>query len=407
MPEALLVLLVAVPAIVLVVWAVLRHRHASAFRALGWQLTRDPGPRAVWGLNRPPFGRGDGRRVRELVTGSAHGVEFRAVTYESRTDNPPGLVVVLPLPRSMPPAVIGALPAFPRRPVGTGVPAPEGLAIWADDPEWGRAVRDVLGATASELAAAGLAVSIDGAALVGLGVGNRAEDVDKALPLLARAAQALTAPALEWAQGPPVPAELSLHDHPDWVYRAQDDSMLNHVSAVRAGFDHEARDVVFLVSDEVGFIALTHHWKTRRVVTSTGANGVMTTRTVVDNHREELFEITLGFPFVDLSVNKSFDWGRDRVRFESDDFNRAFSVRCRNTKFASDVFHPRQMQFLEQARPSTFEITGGRMHVPYDGRQSTIEWWLEFSTGFFGRVPEFVWKDLGTLPPRLMQRWLA
>lgn len=47
------------------------------------------------------------------------------------------------------------------------------------------------------------------------------------------------------------------------------------------------------------------------------------------------------------------------------------------------------------------------MYMSYNGQVATIEWWLEFARGFFGRVPEFVWKDLGTRPPQLMLRWLA
>lgn len=390
----LVIVVVSIAAVLLftigrAVWRMLRGR---AFAQLGWDHAHDPGPRAVWGLNRPPFGRGGGRLVHELVQGTVDGMSFRAVTYSSDTDRPRGLVVILPLPRSMLPALAG-----PR----------EGSLVRADDPAWAAAVRDALGPTASELAGAGMTVSIDGSALVGLGVGSRPEDLQAALPLLIRAARALDTPALAGFPGPPVPPEMALVEHPDWVYRERDDSMLDHVRAARGGFAHEARDVMFLSSGEVGFIALTHHWKTTRTVTQSGPNGTTTTHTVEDDHSEDLFEITLGFPFVDLSVNKGFDWGRGRVRFESDDFNRDFAVRCRDSRFASNVFHPRQMQFLQQARPPAFEIERGRMYVDFDGRVSTIEWWLRFADGFFGRVPEYVWKDLGVAPPRLVRRWLA
>lgn len=360
------------------IWHLTRGR---AFRKLGWEHVHDPDPRVVWGLNRPPFGRGNGRRVHELVSGTADGLEFRAVTYSSDTDRPGGFLVILSLPRSMPP--------------------------FGHEPDFDDAVRQALGPTASEIEAAGLDLSIDGAALVGLGVGSRADELQAALPLLTRAAHCLSTPALAGFEGPPVPPEMALVEHPDWVYRERDDSMLDHVRAAGGGFAHEAHDVVFLASREVGFITLTHTWKTRRTVTESGPNGTTTTRTVEDKHSEELFEITLGFPFADLSVNKSFDWGRGRVLFESEDFNREFAVRCRDARFASNVFHPRQMQFLQQVRPPAFEIERGRMRVEFDGRLQTIEWWLDFADGFFGRVPEYVWKDQGIEPPRLMRRWLA
>ncbi|MEZ5191462.1 MAG: DUF3137 domain-containing protein [Nocardioides sp.] len=34
------------------------------------------------------------------------------------------------------------------------------------------------------------------------------------------------------------------------------------------------------------------------------------------------------------------------IELESEDFNRAFTVTCSDRKFASDVLHPRMMEFL-------------------------------------------------------------
>lgn len=403
---SVVILVVVAVVLGLVGWQVYRVVRASQFEKLGWRYSRDPGEASVFGLNRPPFGLGRERRVRELVEGEVGGVPFRAMAYQSSAGRVPGFVVTVPLTRSLPPLVVGGPHALPEAALGESVPAPDGLAARADDPAWAEAALREAG---SALAGwAGASISVDGRALVGLGCDDRPEAVTAFVGRLGRVAAALEGPALAGFTGPAVPPEMALVHHPDWVYRSRDASMLDHVRAQRGGHDHEAVDVMFLSSDEVGFIALTHRWKTRRTVTESGPNGTTTTRTVEDNHSEDIFEITLGFPFPTLSVNKAFDWGRgERVHFESDDFNRDFAVRCADPRFASHVFHPRQMQYLQQARPPGFVLEDGRIRIDWDARVATIDWWLDFTRGFFGRVPGFVWKDLGVEPPRLMVRWLA
>lgn len=386
-----------------VAWALVRYARARSFEKLGWRFERDPGEVSVWGLNRPPFGRGRGRLVRELVRGEAAGIGFRAVRYESASDRPPGFVVALPLARPLPPLVAGDPAAFPPEPLGVPVAGPAGVAVLADDPGWGRAVATGLASELVGWAGGRQAFSVDGATLVGLGCRDEPEALTAFVPRLATVAAALERLDSVGIAVPPVPLEMGLVHHPDWVYRTRDDAMLGHVAHNRGGSDHEAHDVMFEASPEVGFIALTHRWTTTRIV-STGQGQ---TRTRTDHHSEDLAEITLGFPFVDLSVNKMLDVGRERVRFESDDFNRDFSVRCHDPRFASLVFHPRQMEFLQHARPPSFAIENRHIVVDWDGRVRTIEWWLEFADGFFGRVPAFVWKDLGIDPPALTRRWLV
>lgn len=404
--STLLVVLVIVAVVAGGTWLGLRLAREREFEKLGWRFERDPGEQAIFGLNRPPFGRGRDRRVRELVTGEVDGVAFRAVRYESSTDRPNGFLVRLALPRALPPLVAGDPDAFPTPRLGRELEAGGGVRGLTTHPPFADAALPALsGALAGWQ---GAAVSIDGDALVGLGCPASAQGLQAFVPRLAAAAAALASAPVDHIASPPVPPEMALTSHPEWVYRSRDDGLLGHVTISRGGFDHEARDVMFLASDEVGFIALTHHWKTRRTVTTAGPNGTTTTRTVVDRHSEEVMEVTLGFPFADLSVNESLGFGRaPRVLFESDDFNRRFEVRSHDSRFAHLVFHPRQMQYLEQVSPRPFVIRDRRLYADYDGQVATIEWWLEFSAGFFGRVPEFAWKDLGVHPPRLMLRWLA
>lgn len=396
---------VGVVVVGLVIWGLLRYLHARQFRQRGWVFERDPGEAAVFGLNRPPFGRGFGRRVREQVSGQVDGVPFVAVWYTSDTDRRDDFAVVVPLPQSLPGLVVGTPPVLPAGVRGAGVFAPAGLVAYADDAVWGSRALAAMGQPLGALAGRGsAALSVDGSHLIGLGCVRGADALAASVPLVAAAAAALAAPELA-ASGPPVPPEMSFTDRPDWIYRSRDDAMLDYVRAHRGGYGHEALDVVLGSDPELSFVALRHEWKTDRQVTHRNADGSTSTRTETDHHREDLCEFQLGFPFVDLSLNKSFDWGRGRVRFESDDFNRAFSVRCADGKFASDVFHPRQMEFVQRIRPGAFEIVGDRVYVDHDGRLETVESWWEFLNGFFGRVPEFVWKNLGVRPPALMLRW--
>ena len=44
------------------------------------------------------------------------------------------------------------------------------------------------------------------------------------------------------------------------------------------------------------------------------------------------------------------------IELESEDFNRAFTVRCPDRKFASDVLHPRMMELLLQSPDAAFRF---------------------------------------------------
>jgi hypothetical protein len=92
-------------------------------------------------------------------------------------------------------------------------------------------------------------------------------------------------------------------------------------------------------------------------------------------------------------------WG-DRVRFESSDFDRAFKVRCQYPKFASDVFHPRQMEFMLRAQPLPFSIDSGRVRIGVGANDPAVmARTAEFLVAFFAGVPNFVWEDLGFKEP--------
>jgi hypothetical protein len=93
-------------------------------------------------------------------------------------------------------------------------------------------------------------------------------------------------------------------------------------------------------------------------------------------------------------------WGGERVRFESEEFNDAFTVRTSEPRFASVVIHPRTMEYLMATRPPGFRIEGQLMRFyPREHDTSLIGLCADVAHGFLARVPSFVWKDHQISPP--------
>jgi hypothetical protein len=89
------------------------------------------------------------------------------------------------------------------------------------------------------------------------------------------------------------------------------------------------------------------------------------------------------------------------IEFESEDFNRAFRVKCDDAKFASDVLHPRAMEMLLQhGRGAEWRFEdadmlswrSGRIDIP-DVLQR-----VDLMCRVLQSIPIFVWKDRGYDP---------
>ncbi len=375
-----------------VFFIVRRRRYINSLKALGWQFENSPSLASTYGLNAPPFGLGYGRTIDDLISGTTgQGAPFAVFEYGRL-----GYVATLSLPRPLPELYIAPAP----RPGANGLQKTYGAwTVTAKDPVWAEAAVSAIGSSVDAMAAGHpVNLSVDGTRLVALGAPHDAEQLRSFLDALTPIAQQLAGPSLSSFQGDQPPAELSLYEHPSWVYRPSDDRSLDEVVKSGGGYGHEGLDVVLAEHHGIRMIGLTHRWKTDRTESSTDANGNTTTRTVTDTHSEPILEFHLPWNFGDLSVNWA-GWG-DRVRFESTDFDRQFKVRCKYPKFASDVFHPRQLEFMLRAQPLPFAIEGGRIRIGVGSNDPALmATSADFVIAFLAGVPAFVWEDLGHSQP--------
>lgn len=387
MDLALILVVLAVVATV-VIWAVYRHRYVKSLTDRGWTFITSPSLTIGFGLNVPPFGVGFDRDIDDQITGNASdGTPFSAFEYRYRGWRSPGYVVTVGLPRPLPEGEVFRDDA-PQLPLGPAT-SRAGVGAYSPDPRLTDALLD---------AAAGLPgpwrITVDGDRLVLVGAGKAAEELHAAVEGLAAVRARLVASPAMSLDAPPPPRMLSFHRFPSWRYNPRDDSALALVSHRSGGHSHRAVDVIRSDNDGLPFVRLRHEWKTTH--TSTDSNGH--TRTETRNHSEELCEFRTTFPFHDLSVN----WGLfgEVQKFEWAEFNRRFKVRALNARFASDVMHQRQMEWLMACDAPGFEIERGRIVVADGGgwAPADVARASAFLRGFFARVPDFVWQGLGAWP---------
>lgn len=92
--------------------------------------------------------------------------------------------------------------------------------------------------------------------------------------------------------------------------------------------------------------------------------------------------------------------GFEDIDFESAEFSRRYHVRSSDRKFAFDVLHPRMIDWMLEAEPPAFEVTGGVLLLVSGGERwepgefQRMAGWAE---AFLGRWPEYAVKDLEVL----------
>jgi hypothetical protein len=82
------------------------------------------------------------------------------------------------------------------------------------------------------------------------------------------------------------------------------------------------------------------------------------------------------------------------IEMESEDFNRAFTVRCPNRKFAFDVLHPQMIEMLMQWPELGWRFERDSMLVVRNGKHSIeeVDAKIQVMDAILDRIPEFVWK---------------
>ena len=400
----IILIVIAVLAVGLMAFLIIRRqRYIRALRGRGWTFESRPSLEWVLDHHAPPFGLGFVRKVDEAISGqTATGVPFRVFEYASSEGGPKfdERIASIQLPLPLPDLFISTDhersgvqlpqveldPRFQVRAADAGYPK---TALSAS-------VLDAV--TAFGQAGHQVDLSIDGQQLVAVGAPKDPEQLQSYLEQLGTIVQAFDPEALAPYRVIPPPPGFAFYGHPDWQLIGRDDTLIAKYELTTAGFGHTTEKVVRGANDGLPIEAFIHRWKTQRTETYTDSEGRTQTRTVTDDHSEILIAITMPFSFPMLSVVGG--WGGKKVRFESEDFNDRFTVRTDNPKFASDVIHPRTMEFLMAVQPPGFRIEGNGMRFSVDKHDTElIGFCADFAHEFFARVPSFVWKDLQITPP--------
>lgn len=188
-----------------------------------------------------------------------------------------------------------------------------------------------------------------------------------------------------------------------WVYAEQDDSWVDRFEGAPFGLGHDRRaeNVLTGAYDGRSFVAFDYRYSTTE--TSTDAQGHTQTHTEV--HPYSVLGLDAGTVFPELSVTPEGFFGRmvgrltnTDIELESEAFNRAFTVRSDDRKFATDVLHPRMMEYLLQIPDRGWMLRAGWLLAVRPGRHSIeqVDARLTDLDGILDRIPDFVWKSAGS-----------
>ncbi|GAA2100879.1 hypothetical protein GCM10009841_16130 [Microlunatus panaciterrae] len=410
----ILVLLVAAGVAVAVVFAVRRQLWKGKIRELGWRYESSPSLASAQSLGVPPFGVGISRKVDNAIVGRTRsGWAFQSLEYTYTGGGPAfdDRVAMVSLPLALPELYVCSRATTPRR---TGVRWPEVTV----DPAFGT----VFGVRAAEpgYATAVLTpqarqqlvdwartgpvdLSIDHRSLVALGAPKDPDELTVFVDRLAGVAAAMDLGRLGgYAIADKVPG-YGFYGQ-DWAWVGVDDSLIPAFAGIDpfgVGTGRRTSDVIRGTVRGVPMTAFRYHWQTTHTETSTDSEGHTHTRTVTDHHQQPIIALSLPVQVPDLSVLPEGLLRRRRdIDFESQAFNEAFTVISASRKLAYDVIHPRMMEFLLAARPGRFCFHRNLL-VAYPASHDTqlISQTTDFLTSFLGRIPEFVWRDLGATQP--------
>lgn len=186
-----------------------------------------------------------------------------------------------------------------------------------------------------------------------------------------------------------------------WAYAERDDRWCDSFEGAPFGLGHNRQARNVLTGDYDGRPMACFDYVYYTTETSTDADGHTTTHE--ESHNYSVSGIDMGSVFPPLSVTPEGMFGRligrltnHDIELESEDFNRAFTVHCPDRKFASDILHPRAMEYLLQAPEAQFRFDRRWALTTTPGHKGveTIEGRLRYLDGIVDQIPEFVWKQV-------------
>ena len=181
-----------------------------------------------------------------------------------------------------------------------------------------------------------------------------------------------------------------------WRYEVEQPLLVDRFTGAPfgAGFGRRAYNVLYGSHDGRDLVSFDYEYKTQT------SDGKQTTTHV---HRFSVLGLAMGARMPALSVDPENFLDRfvgriagTDIDLESEEFNRAFSVRSADRRFASDVLDPRMMEYLLQHRQLGWRFESDSMLVIATGSRTPaeIDATLAVMDGITDRVPEFVWLRL-------------
>jgi hypothetical protein len=181
-----------------------------------------------------------------------------------------------------------------------------------------------------------------------------------------------------------------------WRYAASDGSLVDRFQGTPfgQGQSRAASNVIYGEHDGRPMVAFDYRYTT---TSGTGKDRKTTT------HIWSVLALSMGVAMPDLSVEPEGVFGRiigrltnTDIEMESEDFNRAFTVRSPNRKFAFDVLHPQMIEMLMQWPELGWRFERDSMLVVRNGSHSIaeVDAKLLVMDAIIDKVPEFVWKEV-------------
>lgn len=186
-----------------------------------------------------------------------------------------------------------------------------------------------------------------------------------------------------------------------WRYQAQDQSLVSRweLGPFDTGRSRTAHHVVSGEHQGRSFVAFEYSYKV-----SSGVGSSRSTTTYTYSVCALALPVALPLLVVEpegwlLRIADSLGI-LSVIDVESAEFNRAFSVRAQDRKFASDVLHPRHLEVLLQDPRMGWWIEGASILTSEDEPLDlqAVSHRLEHLTSVVKQIPAFVWRDRGYDP---------